>query len=321
MSLTDEKSTHVPYRESKLTRILSESLGGNSKTCLIVTCSPHTSNEAETLNTLRFGSRAKKIKNTPKVNTELTVEELKKKLQNSDDKVKALEEQIQLYCDKIIDMGGKLSESMVFESPICNHGKGGKIRSDEQTQKLHDEIERLQILLEKEKSDLEEQRKMNAEMKEAYTLAQELGQNAMGEKDGLLQQISSLKEDIEDKKLTIQELEVKLGLLKDENKMLLEKNAMEASNGFHKVPLKQVEGELEKLHKQLVQKENIISKLKKIIRDKIGGDADVENEMNEIEGDSTDLEAQLSLIDGLSKDQHIEPEVKCPTLNLTQADL
>ena len=39
-ALTDGKSTHIPYRDSKLTRILQESLGGNSKTSLIITCSP-----------------------------------------------------------------------------------------------------------------------------------------------------------------------------------------------------------------------------------------------------------------------------------------
>ena len=55
VALTDKKATHIPYRESKLTRILTESLGGNSKTCLIVTCSPHPFNDAETLSTLRFG--------------------------------------------------------------------------------------------------------------------------------------------------------------------------------------------------------------------------------------------------------------------------
>ena len=62
-ALTDKKIKHVPYRESKLTRILSESLGGNSKTCLIVTCSPHPFNEQETLSTLRFGANARNIKN------------------------------------------------------------------------------------------------------------------------------------------------------------------------------------------------------------------------------------------------------------------
>lgn len=62
-ALTDKKSSHIPYRESKLTRILSESLGGNSKTCLIITCSPHPYNELETVSTLRFGTRARNIKN------------------------------------------------------------------------------------------------------------------------------------------------------------------------------------------------------------------------------------------------------------------
>ena len=76
-ALTDGKSSHIPYRESKLTRVLQESLGGNAKTCLIITCSPSQFNESETLSTLRFGTRAKKIKNKPKINKEETVQELK----------------------------------------------------------------------------------------------------------------------------------------------------------------------------------------------------------------------------------------------------
>ena len=77
-NLTDGKSSHVPYRESKLTRVLQESLGGNSKTCLIITCSPSIYNESESLSTLRFGERAKKIKNKPKINKELSAAELQK---------------------------------------------------------------------------------------------------------------------------------------------------------------------------------------------------------------------------------------------------
>lgn len=76
-SLTDEKSTHIPYRESKITRILQESLGGNAKTCLIITCSPSSFNDSETLSTLRFGMRAKKIENKPKINKEISAAELK----------------------------------------------------------------------------------------------------------------------------------------------------------------------------------------------------------------------------------------------------
>ncbi|KAJ9111106.1 hypothetical protein QFC19_001305 [Naganishia cerealis] len=76
-NLTDGKSTHVPYRDSKLTRILQESLGGNSRTTLIINCSPASFNEAETLSTLRFGMRAKSIKNKARVNTEMSPAELK----------------------------------------------------------------------------------------------------------------------------------------------------------------------------------------------------------------------------------------------------
>lgn len=76
-ALTDGKSTHIPYRDSKLTRVLQDSLGGNSKTALIVTCSPSPYNESETISTLRFGIRAKSIKNKPKVNREYTINELK----------------------------------------------------------------------------------------------------------------------------------------------------------------------------------------------------------------------------------------------------
>lgn len=94
VALTDRKITHIPYRESKLTRILSESLGGNSKTCLIVTCSPHPFNDAETLSTLRFGARARNIKNTPKVNREYTVPELKKLLAKAEEKIAVLEGKI-----------------------------------------------------------------------------------------------------------------------------------------------------------------------------------------------------------------------------------
>lgn len=59
-SLT-KNSAHIPYRDSKLTRLLKESLGGNNKTSLIVACSTHFSNFEETLSSLRFAQSAKRI--------------------------------------------------------------------------------------------------------------------------------------------------------------------------------------------------------------------------------------------------------------------
>ncbi|KAL7076222.1 hypothetical protein ACQ4LE_004589 [Meloidogyne hapla] len=67
-ALADAKSTHVPYRNSKLTRILQDSLGGNSKTCMIANIGPAAYNYAETISTLRYASHAKRIQNMARIN-------------------------------------------------------------------------------------------------------------------------------------------------------------------------------------------------------------------------------------------------------------
>lgn len=67
-ALVDGKSKHVPYRDSKLTRLLQDSLGGNTKTLMIAAISPAGDNYDETLSTLRYANRAKNIKNKPKIN-------------------------------------------------------------------------------------------------------------------------------------------------------------------------------------------------------------------------------------------------------------
>ena len=82
---------HVPYRDSKLTRVLQESLGGNCLTYLIINCSPSTLNLTETLSTLRFGQRAKLIKNKVVANTQQSVKELMMKLKQAEEKIKNLE--------------------------------------------------------------------------------------------------------------------------------------------------------------------------------------------------------------------------------------
>uniref|UniRef100_A0A8D3E6H2 Kinesin motor domain-containing protein n=1 Tax=Scophthalmus maximus TaxID=52904 RepID=A0A8D3E6H2_SCOMX len=71
-ALGDEskKNTFVPYRDSKLTRLLQDSLGGNSHTLMIACISPADSNMEETINTLRYADRARKIKNKPIVNVD-----------------------------------------------------------------------------------------------------------------------------------------------------------------------------------------------------------------------------------------------------------
>ncbi|KAF6017971.1 KIF3A [Bugula neritina] len=67
-ALVDGKSSHIPYRNSKLTRLLQDSLGGNSKTVMVANCGPADYNFDETISTLRYANRAKNIKNKAKIN-------------------------------------------------------------------------------------------------------------------------------------------------------------------------------------------------------------------------------------------------------------
>ena len=73
-----ERAPHIPYRESKLTRLLQDSLGGRTKTSIIATISPATINMEETLSTLDYASRARSILNRPEINAKLSKEDLVK---------------------------------------------------------------------------------------------------------------------------------------------------------------------------------------------------------------------------------------------------
>ena len=126
-SLTDGKSTHIPYRDSKLTRILQESLGGNSRTTLIINCSPSSYNVEETLGTLRFGVRAKAIKNKAKINAELSPAELKALLKKAQTQattyesyISSLESEVQLW------RGGESVPKEKWAPPLANEIVGSK---------------------------------------------------------------------------------------------------------------------------------------------------------------------------------------------------
>ncbi|XP_024384201.1 kinesin-like protein KIN-12C isoform X3 [Physcomitrium patens] len=89
VDIANGKQRHVPYRDSKLTFLLQDSLGGNSKTIIIATVSPASCNAVETLSTLKFAQRAKLIRNTAVVNEDATGD------------VKALKLQLQLMKEEL----------------------------------------------------------------------------------------------------------------------------------------------------------------------------------------------------------------------------
>ncbi|KIW01515.1 uncharacterized protein PV09_06993 [Verruconis gallopava] len=84
-----DRSSHIPYRESKLTRLLQDSLGGPTKTCIIATLSPARSNLEETISTLDYAFRAKNIRNKPQVNAMVSKKTMLKEFTHEIEKLKS----------------------------------------------------------------------------------------------------------------------------------------------------------------------------------------------------------------------------------------
>lgn len=108
-----KNSQHIPYRDSVLTRLLSDALGGNSKTCLIIAASPAIFNREETVSALRFGQRAKAIKNNVEVNEELSIAEYKARLAAAKLKIAQLtaeNSQLNEKIEKMLIAGRKSSD-------------------------------------------------------------------------------------------------------------------------------------------------------------------------------------------------------------------
>ncbi len=100
-ALTDQKSrNHIPYRDSKLTRLLEDSLGGNCKTTMMAMVSPAFDSFSESLSTLKFATRAKKIKNEARINEDVDQRALLRKYELE---LKKLREELEQRSQNVVD--------------------------------------------------------------------------------------------------------------------------------------------------------------------------------------------------------------------------
>ena len=154
-SLTSPNPKYVSYRDSKLTRILQESLGGNAKTSLIVTISPSNYNCEETLSSLNFGLRAMKVQNKPIINRAQDYQAMCFKLQEEYDKLMEQYSKLRIEYDKVCDENEKLKNGEMFLNMQKNNIKQ-QIKNNKYDKYISNEdLERIKKKFEKDMANLE----------------------------------------------------------------------------------------------------------------------------------------------------------------------
>ncbi|XP_063836763.1 kinesin-like protein KIF3A [Ostrinia nubilalis] len=172
-ALVDGKSTHIPYRNSKLTRLLQDSLGGNSKTVMIATIGPAECNYVETISTLRYANRAKNIENKTHVNSEpgdalLTrfqqeIDQLKKQLEESANDVEEEEEE-EITEEELSD--DTLTEPEMDSLDPEEKKMRRKMRREEKEKLNREKAHQARKVLEEKKAELQRTKKQQEELKE-----------------------------------------------------------------------------------------------------------------------------------------------------------
>lgn len=152
-ALVDGVSHHVPYRDSKLTRLLQDSLGGNTKTVMIAALSPADYNYEETLSTLHYANRAKSIKNKPRINED-PKDALLKEYESEIKQLRAMLAQLQSSGATGQQMGQALSAMQ----NSMKAAKGGQIVEDSVEgliKKLESQGKKVKIINEDDDEDFE----------------------------------------------------------------------------------------------------------------------------------------------------------------------
>ena len=236
---------HIPYKDSKLTRLLADSLGGNTKTVMFANVSPASFNYDETVGTLRYASRAKLIKNAPKIN-----EDPKDALlRQYEEEIKALKAQLEnggvisqgvngeQLTEVVYEEGGGNSEREKLLAKIRELEKntfvgGQKITKDGKivnNELSEDEIKKQEEERQKFIEYREQQLKNAQEMEEKYA---KLEEEKKKEEQNLKNNVNALKQKIKDLKNEIEDL--KFDNLKDKTDFLEEIKGINRDNLLYK---------------------------------------------------------------------------------------
>eukprot|EP00201_Polytomella_parva_P015646 CAMPEP_0175057240 /NCGR_PEP_ID=MMETSP0052_2-20121109/11147_1 /TAXON_ID=51329 ORGANISM="Polytomella parva, Strain SAG 63-3" /NCGR_SAMPLE_ID=MMETSP0052_2 /ASSEMBLY_ACC=CAM_ASM_000194 /LENGTH=821 /DNA_ID=CAMNT_0016322417 /DNA_START=365 /DNA_END=2830 /DNA_ORIENTATION=+ len=158
-ALTDpaKRRQHVPFRDSKLTRVLQDSLGGSAKTVVLICCSPCLENANETLSSLRFGARAKGMVNSVRATTRSSPEAMALQIEELKAENAKLAEVIASFNSiyALSSSSGPLSISPAASALAQGEGGAGTAKEEEEDSSKLEEKE------EKEESYVEQNRKID----------------------------------------------------------------------------------------------------------------------------------------------------------------
>ncbi|XP_004429375.1 kinesin heavy chain [Diceros bicornis minor] len=207
-ALAEGTKTYVPYRDSKMTRILQDSLGGNCRTTMFICCSPSSFNDAETKSTLMFGQRAKTIKNTASVNLELTAEQWKKKYEKEKEKTKAQKETIAKLeaelsrwrngenvpeTERLAGEDAALGAELCEETPVNDNSSIVVRIAPEERQKYEEEIRRLYKQLDDKDDEINQQSQLIEKLKQQMLDQEELLVSTRGDNEKVQRELSHLQ--------------------------------------------------------------------------------------------------------------------------------
>ncbi|KAL3670368.1 hypothetical protein V7S43_004677 [Phytophthora oleae] len=175
-ALVDGKGKHIPYRDSKLTRLLQDSLGGNTKTLMVAAVSPADYNYDETLSTLRYANRAKNIKNKPIVNEDPKDAKLREYKEEIERLRKMLESQSQSRSTELISTNGE-------EQTRSGTGSGSRTNSSKDLVKEREEIAKYQQeaaeMIERAKQMMDEAKALQAQNQGQSAAVIDSGESAL----------------------------------------------------------------------------------------------------------------------------------------------
>ncbi|XP_028577143.2 kinesin heavy chain isoform X2 [Podarcis muralis] len=220
-ALAEGTKSYVPYRDSKMTRILQDSLGGNCRTTMFICCSPSSYNDAETKSTLMFGQRAKTIKNTASVNLELTAEQWKKKFEKEKEKNKVLKETIAKLEAELgrwrngenvpeteqLSDDEKVVPDTCDEMPMNDNNSSIVIRiSDEERHKYEEEIRKLYKQLDDKDDEINQQSQLMEKLKQQMLDQEELLMSTRGDNEKVQRELSHLQSENDSAKEEVKEV-------------------------------------------------------------------------------------------------------------------